>query len=77
MAGVNGRQNRRGAPMLDNIEVQKAAEAYRQARRELRDWEKRYDNDRGRDPTRFISHIQAAEKRLETARLELRRLGRQ
>jgi hypothetical protein len=63
--------------MLDNIEVQKAAEAYRQARRQLRDWEKMYDTDRGGDPTRFISHIQAAERALETARLELRRLGRQ
>jgi hypothetical protein len=61
--------------MATGLDLQKAREAVRKAKRALREVEHRFDTERTSDGTSsLISQIKAAERRLAEARVNLRQI---
>jgi hypothetical protein len=56
------------------MDQQKARQAVRLAKQELRRWERRYDRHRGADALRYVAEIRAAETRYASAVEALRLL---
>jgi hypothetical protein len=58
--------------MIYELEQSKARRAFRLAKAELRQCERRFDRYRGPDRLRFVDEIKAAELRVREARASLR-----